>query len=79
MVNGSYDFSISIPNGYSASPQKGTINVNGANSSNSIDFSKVNSSNSSGGTSNLVNYEITGGVAAIFAIVGTAVYFIKKK
>ena len=79
LVNGSYDFSISIPNGYSASPQKGTINVNGANSSNSIDFSKVNSSNSSGGTSNLVNYEITGGVVAIFAIVGTAFYLIKKK
>ena len=55
------------------------INVNGANSSNSIDFSKVNSSNSSGGTSNLVNYEITGGVVAIFAIVGTAFYLIKKK
>ncbi len=79
LVNGSYNFTVGIVNGYSASPQKESININGANLSNSIVFNKVNTQNSTGVTNNMEDYEITGGLIAIFAIVGVALYFIKKK
>ena len=79
LTNGSYIFTISILVGYSVSPQNGGINVNGANLSNVISFSKISTTNSSTNTSNQEDYEITGGLIAILAIVGVALYIVKKK
>ncbi len=82
-TNGSYAFSVGLIGGYAANPESGMVKVNGANSTESITFSRTGvapPARSPGflGLSGNDGYYLLGGVAAAIVAVGAVTVLLRK-